>query len=341
MPGDEVTELSRIHGFRPEALDANRAGLLAPEQVSAIRLRATGAAMLALGLGLVCLILGGVGLVSPRAFGGHAPFGATGAGAVAALAFGIFLLALGFRFVLRLPSDLAGRRVASVEGFISKFTRTESGSEGSSVISYHYRIKSLAWSVSRAAYERLDSRLRYRVYYLPRTKLVVNIEPIAAPLGGSGGQGMYGVGDAIPRMSSAMGHGPLPSAEEVSAILGEPFQEAPADAGHDPLQARGAVAVYQNASRTRTVRIQVVLGADDLPMAKAALRRLATMGQAVPGLGDEAHYLGGSLMVRRGDSYLFVTVGQQRQRNRWPGQSSPEQLEEQRKLAELALGRLG
>jgi hypothetical protein len=181
MTDAATTALSRAHGFHPEAIGSNRAGSLTPEQVRSVKRRGRGTVLVGLAFGLFLVGLGMVGVRSPQVFADQVPPAYEGAAAVLSIGGGALVLALVLRFVRELPADLAGRRVASAEGFIRKSTSTSNTDEGGSLTTYHYRLGRLRFDVPRAGYEALDTRRRYRVYYLPRTKIVVNIEPTDAP----------------------------------------------------------------------------------------------------------------------------------------------------------------
>jgi hypothetical protein len=136
--------------------------------------------LVGLALGLFLVGLGVAGLRSPQLFADQVPITFAGAAAALSIGGGALMLVLVLRFLRELPADLAGRRVASTEGFIRKSSSTSNTYEGGSITTYHYRIGRLRFDVPRAGYEALDTRRRYRVYYLPRTKIVVNLDPISA-----------------------------------------------------------------------------------------------------------------------------------------------------------------
>jgi hypothetical protein len=170
------SQLIAAHGFRPDALDANRAGVLTPEQASGIGWRSGVQVTLGLAAGVILVVVGCVGiehwLATQNANGLVAALGIVGGALVAWLT---------LRFQRRMSADLAERKVAVVEGMIRKTTRTSTDSDGSTSTTYHYRIGRLSFRVRRAGYRLLNARLRYRVYYLPRTRKVVNLEPVGVP----------------------------------------------------------------------------------------------------------------------------------------------------------------
>jgi hypothetical protein len=74
----------------------------------------------------------------------------------------------------RRVQDLAAGRVETIEGEVER-TMDNSG-DGGPV--YHYTIGTFRFSVSLPAYNALVPGLRYRIYYLPKTKRLVSIEPL-------------------------------------------------------------------------------------------------------------------------------------------------------------------
>jgi hypothetical protein len=72
--------------------------------------------------------------------------------------------------------DLMGGSVQIVEGQVTKFTRTQN-TQRSSYIHYYYQVNNNALEVSENAYTALIEG-SYRVYFLPNTKKLVNIDPL-------------------------------------------------------------------------------------------------------------------------------------------------------------------
>jgi hypothetical protein len=106
----------------------------------------------------------------------------TGVGKVAAT---IAFLATGISDLVFLGSalfsasrtlDLLRGQVISAQGELHRFKREFTSRY---IYTFHfYRLGSQKWLVSQAAYYALMEGQRYRVYYLPRSKLLVGIEPI-------------------------------------------------------------------------------------------------------------------------------------------------------------------
>jgi hypothetical protein len=75
-------------------------------------------------------------------------------------------------------ADAFARSVKSAEGQVARFT--ESSGSGRSHHTYHYyALGDLRFSVGSAGYEALIEGLNYRVFYLPRTKMLIGIEPLS------------------------------------------------------------------------------------------------------------------------------------------------------------------
>jgi len=72
--------------------------------------------------------------------------------------------------------DLIGGSVQIEEGPVNKYSRS-SQSGHSSHISYYYQINQYSLSVSPHAYDAMIEG-NYRVYLLPNTKQLVNIDPL-------------------------------------------------------------------------------------------------------------------------------------------------------------------
>jgi hypothetical protein len=82
---------------------------------------------------------------------------------------GLLALALGVRRV----ADALGRQVRAVEGLVIG----EADSSGDST-TYRYKVSSMKFRVSGQGYTALVSGLAYRIYYTPRSKTLVSIEPL-------------------------------------------------------------------------------------------------------------------------------------------------------------------
>ncbi len=71
---------------------------------------------------------------------------------------------------------LLGGKVVAVEGVVQKTLRQTFGRGAS--IHYYYKLGNQTWLVTPEAYRALVEGLAYRVYFLPRGKQLVGIEPI-------------------------------------------------------------------------------------------------------------------------------------------------------------------
>jgi protein-S-isoprenylcysteine O-methyltransferase Ste14 len=71
--------------------------------------------------------------------------------------------------------DVLGGHVNSAEGLVQKIIRRTYGRGASTY--YYYRLGIQTWTVTPEAYRALIEGPNYRVYFLPRSKLIVGIEP--------------------------------------------------------------------------------------------------------------------------------------------------------------------
>jgi hypothetical protein len=74
-------------------------------------------------------------------------------------------------------ADLLSGSVQEEEGWVTKFSRSNQSSRGNSYTSYYYQVNNNNLAVSMVAYQALIEG-NYRVYYLPNTRKLVNIDPI-------------------------------------------------------------------------------------------------------------------------------------------------------------------
>ncbi len=92
---------------------------------------------------------------------------------------GALALVMSFKDLAAELADSVGGAVRCREGKVTRYTQSSSG--GRSRRTYHYfALEDLRFSVSSAAYEALIEGLTYRVFYLPRTRMLVGIEPVGA-----------------------------------------------------------------------------------------------------------------------------------------------------------------
>ncbi len=93
---------------------------------------------------------------------------------------GLFLLVLLILLtsVLKELRDFLGGAVEMEEGWVTKFTSTSHGSRSNRT--YHYfKLNGNSFEVWQRAYDALIEG-NYRLYYLPNTRQIVNIEPVVA-----------------------------------------------------------------------------------------------------------------------------------------------------------------
>jgi hypothetical protein len=96
-----------------------------------------------------------------------------------AAGFGALAVAMSLKGLSAGFADAFARSVKSAEGQVGRYTRS-SGSGRSSHTVYYYSLGDLNFTVGSAAYEALIEGLTYRVFYLPRTKMLIGIEPISS-----------------------------------------------------------------------------------------------------------------------------------------------------------------
>jgi len=158
--------LAEANGFALDALPDNRRGKLAPQQYAHLyrkifwRLLAMAVAGSVI---VVWLIKGGIGQVSTLLV----VAGLVVLGIVLYFAYG----------ALRDALDLMRKQVLSVEGLGSRKIEY-SRSDDTNRKTYYYVIGSRNFPVSARGYNALKEGLRYRAFYTPRGKVLVNIEAL-------------------------------------------------------------------------------------------------------------------------------------------------------------------
>lgn len=333
--------IATAHGFRLDALAANRAGRLTAEQAQELHRC------------WMCTFGYGVLIVAVFVFLGIAVDESAQIAliVVGGLAGGLFMI---LAISLRRSSarELAAGAVAHLDGLLYVSTRTDS--DESSTVNYFYRVQGQEFATSRAASQTIDPHQTYRVYYMPKGHELLNIEPIASPLAGAP--------SGVPTAWSASEPPPAIAPEAVGAIVGEPVQldQQRANSGVRgqlsmqrmalgllglPFMQRMALGLpgqlsmqmlaFTGASGTH-IMLGVLRGGMS-GMLMAGLRQgLAKMpgAQPISGLGDEAIAGPGFLVVRRGEWTIQVAIADGR------GPGGPERTAQARQLAELLLGQL-
>lgn len=89
-------------------------------------------------------------------------------------------VAIGFTMVLNAFLDLNAHEPEVVEGAGSKITRRKSSGKSSRTV-YYYIISDHEFEVPQKAYPALLEGMRYKAYYMPRTKHLLSIEPVSVP----------------------------------------------------------------------------------------------------------------------------------------------------------------
>lgn len=158
--------LAQTNHFSLDSLEANRRGELATDQAARMTF---GAALRLLGGLAIFVFVGWVVRGYTAAARPSDPLTVllciTGFG----VASGLYLF---YRSAL-IAADVWGGRIAAEDGRVGKFI------SGGRYTSYHYWIGGRRHTVSRSAYNALVEDILYRVYYLPRSRMLVGIEPLA------------------------------------------------------------------------------------------------------------------------------------------------------------------
>ncbi|MBI5054810.1 MAG: hypothetical protein HZB52_16310 [Chloroflexi bacterium] len=164
--------LAQTNNFLTSALEANRKGLLATSQI--LRLLGMIATNLFWSIFILIIFIG----IGFAAYTYLPVFGFSRWYALIALGIG-GLIALGFMTQgVTLLADLANGKASVADGKIAKTVQTTHSRHGTRH-DYFYEVlyAHLKFEVSEAAHEALVDDLEYRLYYTPRTKIMVAIEP--------------------------------------------------------------------------------------------------------------------------------------------------------------------
>lgn len=170
--------LARANHFSLDALVANRQGQLCEAQRKA---QIYNLALIALMLGLKSAFFGVLIFFVWRTYlAGGNPLGETIALTILLLLppTTAFLMAARHGFSFSTIVDLREGRVAMTEGVVHKTMVHLSNSKEPL---YYYRLNRLKFPVSEAGYDALIVGRFYRVYYLPRSKILLSLEPLALP----------------------------------------------------------------------------------------------------------------------------------------------------------------
>lgn len=161
--------LAQANGFTLEDLAANRNG----EVTSSQRMKPLAGVLIGMLIGLAALAFGSLLFfqVFPNVEAGEA----LTVMVVPALVLGVFVLIGGWMVVGGLL-DMSVSSLEQAQGPGRKEKRTSRGKNRSTY--YYYVIGGKSFRVTRRAYTALMDGLDYRIYYLPRTKKLVSIEPL-------------------------------------------------------------------------------------------------------------------------------------------------------------------
>ena len=158
--------------FPTDYLDANRAGHLANDQKKALGGQARGFRKAELQFALVITVLGLLIWFAqgPAKYATVKPLIGIGCLIIAG-----FLVVRSFLGADPLTHDLRSGRVVSIEGAITKRV-VHTSSRGSSSSSYYFHVKGTTVSTSRLAYDAAPEAGIVRLYYLPHSHRLVNME---------------------------------------------------------------------------------------------------------------------------------------------------------------------
>ena len=171
---EALTEiLAEANGFQTSALASNRRGLLAPGQVRHL----LGNLIWPLLFGVVALVVV-TRLFLPTLTSESAADLGTGRILIGGIVIvvGLVSLYLSARSLL----DILGGRVETATGRVRPEQRTRRDDDGTTT-KYYYRLGDQHFSVSRQGFRALVPMATYRVYYAPRSRILVNIEALEAP----------------------------------------------------------------------------------------------------------------------------------------------------------------
>jgi hypothetical protein len=168
--------MSSDGALRVDALPANRRGELSPDQQRTYTAQARFNRRN--GLGIAALFLAGAVLIGFFA-SDRAPHVSRYAITAVCLGIAAVLSARSILGIDALTRDLQRGVVASAEGPIGK--RRRSGSTGSRVSSFYYLdVGERTFTVSRSWYDAAPDAGHVRLYYLPHSRRIVNLERLAA-----------------------------------------------------------------------------------------------------------------------------------------------------------------
>jgi hypothetical protein len=280
-------QLIEANGFLWDALSANRSGYLTPGQEQHVRRQRRSLGRIFVVVGIVCIVVAAWQLLGP-----HTARHEEDRSALLVLGCGVVMLALRLSRIGRsFKSELAAGRVASVDGYvrINHMSSSRSGAPGA----FYYVIDRQQFETTQAGAKLIDVQYRYRIYHLPGSNIMVNIEALGRPV-------------AEPTHDK-----PEIDASEISTIVGQPMR---ASLQKDGVRAAGlpgmVVTIFDGTSTEVRVIVGYLAGAQDNGRLKFYRDMLARSpgARTVGGLGDDASFSSGQLLVRRGSALLVVIV---------------------------------
>jgi hypothetical protein len=166
--------LAQAHNFSMAALNENRNGKLAAEQIAQL--------LPNLAWGLTLLLIPPLAAFYYLNIQGAAARISSGWTAIIALVAGAIAL-YGAWLTYRVAADLIGGRVGELKGKGKKVSEIRGSRRfdevsGSTSVTHYYEIGGQRFRVPPQAYAALISDQPYRLYYAPRTKVMLSIEPI-------------------------------------------------------------------------------------------------------------------------------------------------------------------
>ncbi|HEX7263288.1 MAG TPA: hypothetical protein VF383_03820 [Candidatus Dormibacteraeota bacterium] len=217
--------------FPQDALEANRAGQLTPAQRKGFRGQSRGFRKAELQFAVIATIIGLLVWFAP----GPAKY------AMVKPLIGIGCLILAGFLVVRsflgadsLTQDLRDGRVESVEGAITK-TSVTADSRGSSSTSYFFHVGGIKVKVWRGAYQAAPEAGFVKIYYLPHSHELVNLERVADTALPADAMKSPQVIEELAK-DAFHSHDPIQAAEARAhlATMGEAFNAAITSAGPPP-----------------------------------------------------------------------------------------------------------
>lgn len=172
--------LAEANGFKQSSLEANKRGELTAEQISGIYSHLI-SPLIFIGTSLVVIyyVVKQQGVASPLTINGYIT-ALQGAPTSTKIFGGLFLLLLIWGMVLFVQTllDILGKTVSVVEGQGFRKMSTSSDDDGSKNVRMYYVIDGMRFNVERRGFLAFEDGRKYRAYFTPRRKALVNIEVV-------------------------------------------------------------------------------------------------------------------------------------------------------------------